>query len=189
MEQRGCSKCRRPLTTERGKMCERCLGWYRESRKKRLASGMCACGEPVVPRTTKCAACRDRERAANRAYLERRKSAGLCTGCGRPTGRNAVTCLGCSAKRVQQGRRKLGVTNEVFAEMSARQGGMCAICLEVPKVLCVDHNHATGCVRQLLCHRCNRVLGLCGEDRLLLAALSEYLTHHAAPESRPHPRP
>lgn len=54
----------------------------------------------------------------------------------------------------------LGVTDAEYAAMLARQRGGCAICGTTPKTrrLNVDHDHRTGAVRGLLCHRCNRAL-------------------------------
>lgn len=54
----------------------------------------------------------------------------------------------------------LGITDADYAAMLAAQGGHCAICPSTPKTrrLHVDHDHATGAVRGLLCHRCNRAL-------------------------------
>ncbi len=54
----------------------------------------------------------------------------------------------------------LGITDEGYAAMLAEQGGGCAICGSTPKTrrLHVDHDHASGRVRGLLCHRCNRAL-------------------------------
>jgi hypothetical protein len=56
--------------------------------------------------------------------------------------------------------KQLGITDEVYFEMLERQGGHCALCLATPKTrrLHVDHDHKTGAVRGLLCHRCNRAL-------------------------------
>lgn len=55
---------------------------------------------------------------------------------------------------------ELGVTDAEYARLLAAQGGGCAICGAKPKTrrLHVDHDHATGWVRGLLCHRCNRNL-------------------------------
>ena len=57
-------------------------------------------------------------------------------------------------------RRELGVTVEDYDRLLAAQGGGCAICGNPPKTrrLDVDHDHRTGKVRGLLCHRCNRAL-------------------------------
>lgn len=51
--------------------------------------------------------------------------------------------------------------------MLRAQGGTCAICYEALKDACptaaepaaVDHDHETGRVRGILCHRCNHALG------------------------------
>jgi hypothetical protein len=53
---------------------------------------------------------------------------------------------------------QLGITDELYFEMLERQGGHCALCPATPKTrrLHVDHDHKTGAVRGLLCHRCNR---------------------------------
>ncbi len=56
--------------------------------------------------------------------------------------------------------RALGVTDERYAELLAAQHGHCALCPTKPKTrrLHVDHDHATGKIRGLLCYRCNRAL-------------------------------
>ena len=56
--------------------------------------------------------------------------------------------------------KQLGITDADYARLLAAQGGHCALCPATPKTrrLHVDHDHATGKVRGLLCHRCNRAL-------------------------------
>ncbi len=63
--------------------------------------------------------------------------------------------------------RLYGLTLEEYRRMEAAQGGLCAVCNE-PERPCkdgtvrrlgVDHCHATGQVRELLCRRCNTLLG------------------------------
>jgi Recombination endonuclease VII len=46
---------------------------------------------------------------------------------------------------------------ELYDRLLAEQGGVCAICGATPKTrrLHIDHDHKTGRVRGLLCHRCN----------------------------------
>lgn len=61
------------------------------------------------------------------------------------------------------------------------QLGGCAICKKVCDVrnrLSVDHNHKTGAVRDLLCHRCNVVLGMLNEDEDLIISMVEYIKRH-----------
>lgn len=57
-------------------------------------------------------------------------------------------------------RSRTGITEAEYDERLAAQNGGCAICGATPKKrrLHVDHDHKTGHVRGLLCHRCNRVL-------------------------------
>lgn len=56
-----------------------------------------------------------------------------------------------------------GITIEDYNEMFIRQNGCCDICkrhqTEINHRLYVDHNHATGEVRALLCNRCNQIVG------------------------------
>ncbi len=56
--------------------------------------------------------------------------------------------------------RALGVTDADYERLLSEQDGHCALCPTKPKTrrLHVDHDHATGRVRGLLCYRCNRAL-------------------------------
>lgn len=74
-----------------------------------------------------------------------------------------------------------GITPEQFTTLLEAQGNRCAICgsAEWPgKDNCphVDHDHATGKVRGLLCGPCNIGLGQFGDDPERLAAAIRYLT-------------
>ena len=60
-----------------------------------------------------------------------------------------------------------------YDRMLARQGGVCKICRKPSRTrLCLDHDHANGRARALLCRKCNFGLGLYDDDigRLLRAA-------------------
>jgi hypothetical protein len=72
-----------------------------------------------------------------------------------------------------------GISLADYDLMLARQRGVCAICKRSDQVLCVDHCHATGKVRGLLCAKCNSTLGFCDDDpKRLLAAIAYLQASH-----------
>jgi hypothetical protein len=78
-------------------------------------------------------------------------------------------------------KRKFGITQERYAELLAAQGGGCAVCRRKAKPgrsLHVDHDHATGEVRGLLCFSCNAALGHLADDPDRIHALSRYILEH-----------
>lgn len=76
-------------------------------------------------------------------------------------------------------RRKYGIALAEFNALLAAQGDGCAICTEAvnpdANSLAVDHCHATGKVRGVLCGRCNKALGLFRDDPALLKRAVIYL--------------
>lgn len=50
---------------------------------------------------------------------------------------------------------RYGLTSQQVNDMREAQGGLCAICRGTMHRECIDHDHATGKVRGLLCHSCN----------------------------------
>lgn len=83
--------------------------------------------------------------------------------------------------------RHFGISLEAYNAMLAAQGGLCALCHEKEshldrsgniRSLCVDHCHKTGAVRQLLCNRCNTLLGKVDDDPIILEKALVYLLHH-----------
>jgi hypothetical protein len=101
-----------------------------------------------------------------------------CKACrsGREKVKNALTV---NDRRAYNIWRKYGLTSEDFSAMLAAQGGGCAICgsTENPDAanLAVDHDHATGRVRGLLCGPCNKGIGLLRDDLNLLREAVRYL--------------
>ena len=84
-------------------------------------------------------------------------------------------------------REKYQLTPADYDAMLAQQDGLCAICGRPervlgrggkPRRLAVDHDHRTGAVRQLLCHRCNLVTWAVEENPALLDAVRAYLVKH-----------
>lgn len=78
--------------------------------------------------------------------------------------------------------RKYGLTTEAYERLLDAQGGTCAICSRPPgqRLLDVDHDHATGRVRGLLCSRCNMAIGKLEDDANLVKAAFWYLEHPPA---------
>jgi hypothetical protein len=82
--------------------------------------------------------------------------------------------------------RTYGITENQYRNMLKTQKDKCSICqsegfLMGPnhKVkLVVDHCHETGNVRELLCHNCNRGLGLFQDNEASLNKAIEYLKKH-----------
>lgn len=78
-------------------------------------------------------------------------------------------------------RKKYGLTLVQLEEMIASQSGRCASCgddLEVKRVH-VDHDHATGQVRGVLCQRCNLAEGYLRGSPLRARRLAKYLERNA----------
>lgn len=80
-------------------------------------------------------------------------------------------------------KTRYGVDQTEYARMLSEQGGCCAICrTDVPsksrmKRFYVDHDHETGKVRGLLCHRCNGALGVFGDNIAGIMKVLAYLRH------------
>ena len=73
--------------------------------------------------------------------------------------------------------RRYGIGAADVDAMIAAQGGRCPICGR-PDPEHVDHDHATGKVRGILCFNCNGGLGQFRDDVDALLAAADYLTRH-----------
>lgn len=77
--------------------------------------------------------------------------------------------------RLHQRVRFYGLTVEEYNIMYTSQNGNCVICGKHKK-LEIEHNHQTGKVRGLVCHKCNVVIGMCEEDITILQNVIKYLS-------------
>ena len=74
-----------------------------------------------------------------------------------------------------------GLTQEEYEKLFQKQNGLCAICRnqEDPaykkKYLSIDHDHKSGIVRGLLCHKCNIGIGMFEDDPDRMASALKYL--------------
>lgn len=100
-------------------------------------------------------------------------------------------CDGCRVDKrhrpeAEQRRRfrKYGVTEEWYVATLAAQGGACAIC-RTPnpggKGWSIDHCHASGAARGVLCPRCNTALGLFSDDPEAMRRAAHYVEQHSMP--------
>ena len=88
-------------------------------------------------------------------------------------------------QRRQHLRRTYDISLEEYEQMLELQGGKCALC---PKTSpggrhaqqhwCVDHDHVTGKVRELLCNDCNMVLGIIKDSPEHLGRMITYILKH-----------
>lgn len=96
----------------------------------------------------------------------------------RATGRLDGKCKAC--RIVEQRERTLGITDEEYWDLYRIQDGRCGICnrrlySKRYKAFCVDHNHETGEIRGLLCHNCNRAIGMLRDDPATIRRAAEWV--------------
>lgn len=89
-------------------------------------------------------------------------------------------------------RYKFGIEIEDYQRLREKQNFKCAICgyAEPPNAsttekLYVDHNHATGYIRGLLCMSCNTALGHFRESLTFLKNAVNYLENYERPCNNP----
>lgn len=80
-------------------------------------------------------------------------------------------------------KQQYGMTLEDYQKLLDATGGVCGICLCSPtedgqRRLVVDHDHATGRVRGLICRSCNLGLGYFKDDLTILLSALKYLEAH-----------
>lgn len=112
----------------------------------------------------------------------------LCKECGRTKAREYYRKSDKKQYKHNWLKRKFGITLDIFNEMLEQQDNKCAICSKMIKsrenrshmknVACVDHNHTTGKVRQLLCNECNWALGLVEENINTMKGMIAYIEKH-----------
>jgi len=93
----------------------------------------------------------------------------------------AIYCKPCFSERSKWvGMKALyGVSREQFEDMLRKQEGVCAIChkpCNSKRRLSIDHCHATGRIRGLLCINCNHGLGHFKDSVELLTNARDYLS-------------
>ena len=119
----------------------------------------------------RCSRCKA-EKPPTQFYKSKQTPDGRCSWC--------KPCF-IKARRVYNLKAKFGITREEYNRMLAWSNGGCAICgaktSRNRQELGVDHNHKTGEVRGLLCHRCNMGIGHFNDSLRLLTIAVAYLKY------------
>lgn len=85
-------------------------------------------------------------------------------------------------------KEQFSLSLDAYRALVVAQNGLCAICGKAEnhldragkiRELCVDHCHKGGHVRQLLCNRCNTILGRALDNADVLEKCAQYLRKHS----------
>lgn len=168
---RSCGWCRDPLGAKRtdARFCSaRCADdWSNHQRSVanrravRATHKPCeACGEPIP--------------------VERRANAAYCSPECKSSSRSTVSPRARRTSSAYNRQYTYGITSEEFDALLAAQDGKCAICgtSDFPgrgNAPHVDHCHAGGGIRGILCHFCNLGLGNFRDNPERLRKAAEYL--------------
>ena len=81
-------------------------------------------------------------------------------------------CKQCFA--IMQKKYRSGLTKDAYLDLLRKASNKCQIC-EQERFLVIDHCHQTKRVRGLLCHNCNKAIGLVNDSVMLLHRMIRYL--------------
>lgn len=161
--------------------CDKCREKARVNKilreSKYESQGLCVrgCGNKTQAGVKRCQTCTDKAKTNGKAVYQRTINKKICTVCRKPIeGRKShFECLKDAALR-----SKYGISLEDYKAMYIKQNGKCALC-DIQKVnLDVDHDHQTGSVRQLLCSRCNMLIGYIETSTHLIDSAFAYIQKH-----------
>lgn len=82
------------------------------------------------------------------------------------------------ADRTRNYKESYKLTYEDVKKMHTKQNYTCAICTNKFEWLCVDHDHDTGVIRELLCRNCNTGIGMLGDNPKIIHMAFNYLVKH-----------
>jgi hypothetical protein len=158
--------------------------------RKRVLAGLCfICSHPRGDDGTqvRCRTCATWAIQYARQRRQKRVERVQCIDCGevREESAKTVRCLRCVkhhrsiARKSRRNKMAVyrGLSADEYNAMLERQGNQCAICgtPSTGRVLCLDHCHATGKVRGLICNLCNFGLGKFKDNPESLRRAAQYI--------------
>jgi len=148
---------------------------------------------PLFPTVKVCSHCKE-EKSLSEFYKNRTRKDGLHSQCKQCMSRfNSTVSAALNKSKYKKKhpnkilnavlKYKFDITRYDYDQMFEKQNGVCAICGKpewvkqngVIRRLSIDHNHKTGQIRQLLCQRCNLLVGQSEEKISLLLKIAEYI--------------
>lgn len=145
-----------------------------------------------MPDTKECASCKETKPVVD-FYRAAKGMPGLrpyCIPCHKAKRRaNYLAKGGRDIPYEQVLRRDYGITLADYNVLLRSQAHRCAICRRPESIryksgelrrLSVDHDHASGSVRGLLCHRCNILVWAFEDNHTTLSAIAAYLDEFRA---------
>lgn len=93
--------------------------------------------------------------------------------------RDSVPSRTYDARNAQWIQWKYGISIEEYNKKFKQQNNVCAVCKKTgSRRLVIDHDHATGKIRDLLCEKCNTALAMVNDNDILLLDLVRYVLLH-----------
>lgn len=112
-------------------------------------------------------------------HISKKKS--KCEGCGiifNPKPQQKF-CSGICRDKHSRLKHKFNISIKDYNNLLYQQKNRCKICgihqSKIEDNLCVDHDHKTGKIRGLICHHCNRALGLVKDNPMICFKMIKYL--------------
>lgn len=104
-------------------------------------------------------------------------------------GRLRRVCRKCAKLRNGFRERLYGLSTDDYSELVEEQNGVCALCGKASeeRAIAVDHDHASGEIRGLLCSPCNTGVGMFRDDPGLLRKAIAYIEAHRRGQAFPLP--